>query len=73
MYELLYGYVEQKYGEKAKLSYRDTESFIVDAKGMIFVKTLQKMLKKGFDTSNYQLKRLFLKKKILKSNWINGR
>ena len=46
MYELLYGYVEQKYGEKAKLSYRDTESFIVDAKGMIFVKTLQKMLKK---------------------------
>ena len=34
----------------------DTESLIVHAKKMIFIKTLQKMLKQ-FDTSNFELDR----------------
>ena len=47
MYEFSYDYVKPKYGEKSKLCYMDTESFIVYIKTemIIFIKTLQKMLK----------------------------
>ena len=43
MYEFCYGYVKSKYGEKTKLYYMDTDSFVVSIKTDI--KTLQKMLK----------------------------
>ena len=46
MYEFWYDYLKPKYGEKAKLYYMDTDSFIV-YKNIIFIKTLQKMLKQG--------------------------
>ena len=45
MYELWYDYVKLKYGKKAKLCYRDTDSFIVYIKTDVFTKILQKMLK----------------------------
>ena len=45
MYEFWYGYVKSKYGGKEKLCYMDTDSFLVYIKQMIFIKTLQKMLK----------------------------
>ena len=45
MYEFWYDYVKLKYGEKAKLCYMGTDSFIVRVKQMIFIKILQKMLK----------------------------
>ena len=45
MYEFWYDYVKLKYGEKAKLCYMGTDSFIVHVKQMIFIKILQKMLK----------------------------
>ena len=45
MYEFLYDYVKPKYNEKAKLCYMDTDSFIVYIKQMIFIKTLEIMLK----------------------------
>ena len=49
MYEFCYHYVKLKYNEKAKLCYRDTDSFIVYVKTEeIFLKTLQRILKKGF-------------------------
>ena len=45
MYEFLYDYVKPKYNEKAKLCYMDTDSFIVYIKQMIFIKTLEIILK----------------------------
>ena len=45
MYDFIYDYLKPKYGKKAKLHYMDTGSFIVYIKHMIFIKTLQKMLK----------------------------
>ena len=45
MYELWYDYVKPKYGEKVKFCYMDTYIFIVYIKQVIFLKTLQKMLK----------------------------
>ena len=44
---ILYNYVKLKYVEEEKLCYIDTDSFIVYKKQMIFVMTLQKMLKQG--------------------------
>ena len=45
LYEFWYDYIRPKYREKAKLCYMDVDSFIVYTKKMIFIKTLQKMLK----------------------------
>ena len=45
MYEFWYDYVKPKYDEKTKLCYMDTDIFILYIKQMIFIKTLQKMLK----------------------------
>ena len=50
-YELWYDYVKQRYGEKVKLCYMDTSSFIVHIKIAAFVKDVEKKL----DTSNYEL------------------
>ena len=47
MFEFWYHYVKPKYGEKEKLCYMDTDSFIAYMKQMIFIKTLQKMLKQS--------------------------
>ena len=43
MYEVWYDYVKPKYGEDAKLCYRDTDSFIVHVKTDDIYKVLQKM------------------------------
>ena len=40
-----YDYVKPKYGEKAKLCYMDSDSFIVYKKQKTFIETLQEMLK----------------------------
>ena len=45
MYKFWYDHVKPKYGEKAKLCYMYTDSFIVYIKQLMFIKTLQKMLK----------------------------
>ena len=45
MYGFWYDYVTQKYFQKPKLCCIDTESFIVYKKQVMFIKTLQKMLK----------------------------
>ena len=57
MYEFLYDYVKPKYGEKAKLCYMDTDSFIVYIKTDDIYKDIAKDVETRFDTSNYQLDR----------------
>ena len=44
-YQFWYDYVKSEHGDKAKLCYMDTDSFIVNTQNIIFVKILQKMLK----------------------------
>ena len=65
MYEFWYDFVKPKYGEKAKLCYMDTDSFIAFKKQMILIKTLQKMLKLDLI--------LQIKGKDKKSYWVNER
>ena len=45
IYEFWYGYIKPKYDEKVKLCYIDTDNFIVYLKQILFIKTLQKLLK----------------------------
>ena len=45
MYVFWYDYLKLKYGEKGKLCYIDTGSFIIHVKTEIFTKILQKMWK----------------------------
>ena len=48
MYEFWYSYVKPKYGDRAKLCYTDTDSFLLFILKMkIFTKTLLMMLKDG--------------------------
>ena len=45
MFKFSYYYVKPEYREKAKLSYMDTDSFLVYIKTMILIERLQKRLK----------------------------
>ena len=45
MYEFWYDYIKQKYQDKAKLCYMDTDSLLFVLKLKIFTKTLVMMLK----------------------------
>ena len=47
VHDFWYDYFKPKYVEKGKLCYADTNSFVAYIKNMIFVNTLQKMLKQG--------------------------
>ena len=51
MYKFWYEYV--KYGDKAKLCYTDTDSFIIYIKTEDFFEDISNDVKKWFDTSNY--------------------
>ena len=55
MYEFWYDYVKPKYGEKAKLSYMDIDSFIVYIKTDDIYKDIAKDVETRLDTSNYEL------------------
>ena len=75
MYEFCYNYLNEKYGEKVKLCYMDTDSFIVYIKQKtedIYSDKL-KDVETRFDTSNYELDIPLPKEKKQKSNWINER
>ena len=69
MYEFWYDYVKPKYGEKAKLCYMDTDSFIVYIKTDDIYKDIAEDVETRFDTSNYELDRTVPNRKI-KSNSI---
>ena len=55
MYEFWYDYVKPKYGEKVKLCYMDTDSFIVYIKTDDIYKDIAEDVETRFDTSNYGL------------------
>ena len=53
MYEFWYGYMKSKYGEKAKLCYTDTDSFIIYIKTEDSYEDIAPNVDKWFDTSGY--------------------
>ena len=65
MHEFWYDYVKPKYGEKAKLCYMDTGSFIVYIKTDGIYKDIVEDVETRFDTfDNYELDRPLHKGKI---------
>ena len=54
MYEFWYDYMKPKYGNKLKLSYMDTDSFIMNIKTKDFYKVIANDVEKKFDLSNYE-------------------
>ena len=55
MCEFWYDYVNPEYGEKAKLSYTDTDSFVVYIKTDDIYKDNTEDVETSFDTSDYEL------------------
>ena len=53
MYEFWYDYIRQKYGDRAKLCYTDTDSFIIYIKTEDFFEDISNDVERWFDTSNY--------------------
>ena len=53
MYEFWYNYIGPKYGDKAKLYYTDTDSFIINIKIEDFFEDISNDVERWFDTSNY--------------------
>ena len=53
MYEFWYDYINPKYGDKAKLCYMGTYSFIIHIKTEDFFEDISNDVEKWFDTSNY--------------------
>ena len=54
MYEFWYDYIKQKYAQKAKLCFMDTDSFIIHLKTEDFFKDIADDVEKRFVTSNYE-------------------
>ena len=52
MYEFWYDYVKSKYGNRARLCYMDTDSFVLNIKTKDFYKDIAENIKERFDTSN---------------------
>ena len=53
MFEFWYDYIAPKYGDKVKLCYIDTNSFIMHIKTEDFYKDISADVDKWFDTSNF--------------------
>ncbi|XP_078380821.1 uncharacterized protein LOC144663677 [Oculina patagonica] len=53
MYEFHYNYIKQKYGDRAKLLFTDTDSLAYEIETEDFYKDISKDVKSMFDTSNY--------------------
>ena len=56
MYQFWYDYIKPKYGDKARLCYMDTDSFIMHIKTDDFCKDIANDVEKWFDTSHYDEK-----------------
>ena len=53
MYEFWYDYINPKHGDRAKLCYTDTDSFIIYIKSEDFFEDISNDVEKWFQTSNY--------------------
>ena len=53
MYKFWYDYIKPKYGDKAKLCYTNTNSFIIYIKTEGFFEDISNDIERWFDTSNY--------------------
>ena len=53
MYEFHYNFIKQKYGNKAKLLFTDTDSLMYEKQTEDFYKDISKDVKNRFDTSDY--------------------
>ena len=53
MYEFWYDYIKPKYGDRAKLCYTDTDSFIIHIITEDFFEDISNDVEKWYDTSNY--------------------
>ena len=53
MYQFQYDYIKPKYGDRAKLCYMDTDSFIIHLVTEDFYKDIANNVERWFDTSNY--------------------
>ena len=70
MYDFHYNYIKQKYGDKAKLLFTDTDSLMYEIQTKDFYKDIYADAKHRFDTSDYppiirQVYLLDLKRKVL--------
>ena len=63
MYEFWYDYIKPKYGEKAKLCYMDTDSFIVHVKTDDNYEGIPQDAETSFTNSNYEIDRPLLIRK----------
>ena len=57
MYEFWYDYAKNKYGNKARLCYMDTDSFVINIKTNDFYEDISQDVNERFDTSNYTFDR----------------
>ena len=57
MYEFWYDYMKPKYGNKVKLCYMDTDSFIMNINTNDFYEDIASDVENRFDTSNYEVNR----------------
>ena len=53
MYEFWYDYIKPKYGDRTKLCYTYTDSFIIYVKAKDFFEDISNDVERWFDTSNY--------------------
>ena len=56
MYKFWYNYIKPKYGDKARLCYMDTDSFVIYIETEDFYKDISNDVERWFDTSNYDKK-----------------